>query len=89
MVTLWGIIFLNHLPIRKKTIENENIMLEEEEVSILTLTDGKGGIHYSKRSGVALETQFAPDSVHHPEWPQPFVKAGEKYHSETVYRFSI
>ena len=50
---------------------------------------GKGGVYYGKRSGVALETQFAPDSVHHPEWPQPFVKAGEKYHSETVYRFSI
>ena len=49
---------------------------------------GKGGVHYGKRSGIALETQFAPDSLHHPEWPQPIVKAGEKYHSETVYRFS-
>ena len=49
---------------------------------------GKGGTVYCKRSGVALETQFAPDSVHHPEWPQPFVKAGQKYHSETEYRFS-
>lgn len=49
---------------------------------------GKGGVHYGKRSGVALETQFAPDSLHHPEWPQPIVKAGQKYHSETVYRFT-
>ena len=49
---------------------------------------GKGGIYYGKRSGVALETQFFPDSVNHPEWVQPFVKAGEHYHSETVYRFS-
>ena len=49
---------------------------------------GKNGIHYSKRTGVALETQFYPDSVHHPEWPQPFTKAGEKYHSETIYKFS-
>lgn len=49
---------------------------------------GKGGIHYGKRSGVALETQFAPDSLNRPQWPQPFVKAGEKYHSETVYRFA-
>jgi len=48
---------------------------------------GKGGIHYGKRSGVALETQFYPDAVNHPEWPQPFVKAGEKYHSETRYTF--
>jgi len=49
---------------------------------------GKGGITYPKRSGICLETQFYPDSIHHPEWPQPVVKAGEKYHSETVYRFS-
>ena len=48
---------------------------------------GKGGVHYGKRSGVALETQFYPDSVNHPEWPQPFVKAGERYHSETRYCF--
>ena len=50
--------------------------------------NGKGGIHYGKRSGIALETQFAPDSVHHPEWPQPFVKAGDHYRSETTYKFS-
>lgn len=49
---------------------------------------GKGGIHYGKRSGVALETQFYPDSLHHPQWPQPITKAGELYRSETVYRFS-
>ena len=48
---------------------------------------GKGGTWYGKRSGIALETQFYPDALHHPEWPQPITKAGEKYHSETVYRF--
>lgn len=49
---------------------------------------GKGGVTYGKRSGIALETQFYPDSIHHPEWAQPVTKAGEKYHSETTYRFS-
>jgi len=49
---------------------------------------GKGGIHYGKRTGVALETQFYPDSLHHPEWPQPITKVREKYHSETIYKFS-
>lgn len=48
---------------------------------------GKGGIHYGKRSGVALETQYYPNSVNHPEWAQPFVKAGVRYRSETKYRF--
>ena len=49
---------------------------------------GKGGVHYGKRSGIALETQFYPDALHHPEWAQPITKAGEHYHSETVYWFS-
>ena len=49
---------------------------------------GKGGTVYSKRSGIALETQFYPDALHHSDWPQPITRAGEKYHSETVYRFS-
>ena len=49
---------------------------------------GKGGVHYGKRTGIALETQFYPDAVNHPEWPQPFTRADKKYHSETVYKFS-
>ena len=49
---------------------------------------GKGGVYYGKRSGVALETQFYPDALHHPEWPQPVTRAGEKYRSETIYRFT-
>ena len=50
--------------------------------------DGKEGVHYGKRSGIALETQFYPDSIHHPEWPQPITGAGTQYHTETVYRFT-
>ena len=49
---------------------------------------GKGGIRYGKRAGIALETQFWPDSANHPEWAQPFTKAGEHYRTETVYRFT-
>ena len=49
---------------------------------------GKNGVHYGKRSGVALETQYYPDALHHPDWPQPITPAGTHYRSETVYRFS-
>lgn len=49
---------------------------------------GKGGARYPKRSAICLETQFYPDAANHPEWPQPIYKAGEKYHSETKYRFT-
>lgn len=48
---------------------------------------GKNGVFYGKRSGIALETQFYPDALHQPQWAQPVVKAGQRYHSETVYRF--
>ena len=48
---------------------------------------GRNGIHYGKRAGVCLETQFAPDSVNRPEWPQPFFKAGAPYRSETRFQF--
>lgn len=48
---------------------------------------GKGGVTYCKRSGICLETQYFPDSLNHPEWDQPITKAGEPYHSETIYWF--
>lgn len=49
---------------------------------------GKDGVSYCRRSGVCLETQFYPNSVNHPHWQQPFTKAGEIYHSETVFKFN-
>lgn len=47
----------------------------------------KGGVHYCKRAGVALETQLIPDAIHHPEWDSPVLRPGEKYDSCTIYRF--
>lgn len=49
---------------------------------------GKGGVHYGRHSGIALETQFYPDCLHKPDWAQPVVPAGKLYRSETIYRFS-
>lgn len=49
---------------------------------------GKDGVVYGKRHGICLETQYYPDAVNHPEWAQPFVKAGETYHSVTKYIFA-
>lgn len=48
---------------------------------------GKGGVRYTRRGGVALETQCYPDSVNNPAWQQPFVKAGERFISHTKYIF--
>lgn len=49
---------------------------------------GKGGVYYGTHSGIALETQFYPDCIHHSDWAQPTAKAGVPVHSETVYRFA-
>ncbi len=48
---------------------------------------GKGGVIYNKRSGICLETQFFPNAVNVPHWVQPITRAGEKYHSETIFSF--
>lgn len=49
---------------------------------------GKDGVLYPDRSGVCLETQYYPNSVNNPHWPQPFTAAGEPYHSTTQFVFN-
>ena len=49
---------------------------------------GKDGVVYCRRGGIALETQFWPDAINHPQWKQPVTKAGERYHTVTEYRFN-
>jgi aldose 1-epimerase len=50
---------------------------------------GKGGKVYPKRGGLCLETQHYPDSPNHPAFPSTTLKAGEKFHSTTVYKFGV
>ena len=49
---------------------------------------GKDGVSYCRRGGVCLETQFYPNALNYPQWPQPVTPAGEKYSSETTFVFS-
>ena len=51
--------------------------------------EGKDGVIYGRRSGVCLETQFYPNAINYPHWPQPVTKAGEKYKSETCFVFGL
>ena len=46
------------------------------------------GRTYPQYAGVALETQHAPDSINHPEWPTTVLRPGETFRSTTEYRFS-
>ncbi len=49
---------------------------------------GKGGLTYSKYGALCLETQHYPDSPNRPNFPTTVLKAGAKFHSETIYKFS-
>ena len=48
---------------------------------------GKGSV-YNKRDGFCLETQHFPDSPNHPNFPTTELKAGEKFQSTTIFRFT-
>ncbi len=49
----------------------------------------RAGGQYAANAGLALETQFLPDSPNHPEWPQPdcWLQPGETYRHTTVLAF--
>lgn len=50
---------------------------------------GKGGARYGAHAGIALETQHHPDAVHHEGFDSVVLKAGESYHTVTVYAFGV
>ncbi len=49
---------------------------------------GKGGMVYGYRTAFCMETQHFPDSPNHPAFPTTELKPGERYQTQTVYRFS-
>ena len=48
---------------------------------------GKDGADYHARSAVCLETQYYPNAVNVPSFPQPVIRAGKEAYSRTVFRF--
>ena len=49
--------------------------------------EGKNNFPMNKRSGFCLETQYYPDSPNQPAFPSCVFDAGEKYHTETIFKF--
>ena len=49
---------------------------------------GKDGKAYGRRFAFCLETQYYPNAINIPEFPQPVLKAGEDSYTRTVYKFS-
>ena len=48
---------------------------------------GKENAAYGPRKGFCLETQYYPDNIHHPEFPQSVFGPGKDYESVTIYQF--
>lgn len=48
---------------------------------------GKGRV-YTYRSGLCLEPQHFPDSPNHPSFPNTILRPGQRYATESRYRFS-
>lgn len=48
---------------------------------------GKGGAAYGKRGGFCLETQFYPDTVNKPDFPNAYFGPKREYDYRTVYEF--
>ena len=55
--------------------------------NFLPFQSGKTGVEYGPRSGFCIETQYFPDSIHFPNFPQCIFGPGDLYTAETVYRF--
>ncbi|MDR1459768.1 MAG: galactose mutarotase [Bacteroidales bacterium] len=50
---------------------------------------GKKGVVYQQRAAVCLETQKYPDTPNKKGWPSAILRPGEKYTSETIFKFSV
>lgn len=48
---------------------------------------GKDGADYGFRAAFCLETQYFPNSINQEGFEKPVVDAGEKYDTETIYKF--
>ena len=50
---------------------------------------GRSGRVYGHHEGFCLETQYAPDSINHPEFIDSVLRAGEKYDYTTIFAFDV
>lgn len=44
---------------------------------------------YHPGDGIAMETQFWPDAINHPDFAQPVIKAGCEFMTQTIYHFGV
>jgi aldose 1-epimerase len=49
----------------------------------------RGQQAFGYREGLCLETQHFPDSPNRPEFPSTRLDPGQRFHSTTVFEFSV
>lgn len=93
-------------PQRDTSVPVATLTSQDQQVSVSVITDkpamqlycgnwlagtpARAGKEYADYAGLALETQFLPDSPNHPQWPQSGVilRPGEEYRYQTTFQFS-
>jgi aldose 1-epimerase len=54
---------------------------------INSAANGKHGEKHTKRSGIAIEPEFFPNSPNHPEFAIPILLPGQEYNHTIVFHF--
>ena len=62
---------------------------DQLEKSLDGIISGKGKSTNGRRCGFCLESQFYPNSINCPNFPQPILRAGEQYHQVTSYQLGL
>ncbi len=57
--------------------------------NFLNGTLSSGDVTYVKNSGMCLETQHFPDSPNQPDFPNSILRPGEKFISQTIFKFGV
>lgn len=94
-------------PNRDVTVPVARLVSQDEKVAVNVVTDkpamqlytgnwlagtpARNGEEYADYAGVALETQFLPDSPNHPEWQQPscILEPNQEYRYKTTYQITF
>lgn len=56
--------------------------------NFLNHVQGKNDVIYNKRAGFCLETQHFPDAPNHAHFPSTVLKGGDRFYSQTIFKFS-
>ncbi|WP_326983132.1 aldose epimerase family protein [Chryseobacterium sp. MYb264] len=88
-----GLRFIGEL-YHPKSGRNMEVITDQVGVQLYTgnfldaQSEGKSGGKNHPRTGICLETQHFPDSPNRKNFPSVVLKAGEKYSTKTIYKFT-